>query len=805
MNQIQPDDSPSDMNDLKRKNIGKPADFLCDHELVTLCWRTLIHETTSIIIVVDDCLTIRQLYGKKFFPDSLNAPIGCSLLKYIAASYHDKAVHMLLDGSGEKTRRFELPMILTSAQEQWFDIYQQSLLCNDKVYGHFLFGVEITKQKACEERQLHLMQQLDLLQKTLESTDAFIFSLDTAYRYTSFNSQHALAMKKLCGCDIQIGDNFLEVIKKSGTYKKYKLNIDRSLQGEQFTAEAYVYLNEGELTNLSILHTPVKDQNGTISGTIISAKNITARKMVEDELRKHKENLEELVKIRTGQLMVSEERNRQLVSMSPDAVCVVLKEKVIFANESMRKFLKMNEQEKIIGQSILRFFPKENHEFVRELFNKVLMGNGPFPSFYNKIVASDGSSLANVEITGAAIFYHDLPTLQIIMRDITERILFQDQLQNTLKLESLGILAGGLAHDFNNFFAGLYNCFQLLKDAIPANSDLSECLEESTNVFNRARLLTQQLLTFSRGGAPQFESIAINELIIEAVNFALIESDCTTEFSIEKDLWQCTVDKNQIKQVIDNIIINARQAMPIGGMISVSASNEINPAVLPANECGNKRFVHITIADTGLGISKENCAKIFDPFFTTKRKGYGLGLTIVYSIIKKHRGFIQVESQNGKGTTIHIFLPASEQQNTAVTIKQKSPVPQDTRILIVDDEASIRISAQKILQNRGYHVDSAATSIEAITLFRNYFERNERFNVVIIDLILPETTNGVELLASLRQIDPDVVALVCSGYADDPVMIEPLKYGFLAALPKPYSLEALFSTVQKLLSVKISL
>jgi PAS domain S-box-containing protein len=382
----------------------------------------------------------------------------------------------------------------------------------------------------------------------------------------------------------------------------------------------------------------------------------------------------------------------------------------------------------------------------------------------------------------------------LVFRDITEKQKLLETSQRNLKLESLGILAGGIAHDFNNLMGGIFGCIDI---AITESKDsnVTQYLSKALNTMERARGLTQQLLTFAKGGAPVQKITLLFPLIQETAQFALSGSNVSCRYDIAKDLWPCIIDKNQICQVIDNIIINAQQAMPGGGTVEMSARNiSIGDKEHQLLQKGN--YVRISIKDQGIGISKKMLARIFDPFFTTKPKGHGLGLATCYSIINRHNGAIDVESVLDEGSTFHIYLLASPESvilDAATGVKHKG----SGRILIMDDEEIFRMYAAKFLTTLGYSVVCTEDGKETLDLFIEETKAGRPFAAIILDLIIPGGTGGKEIIVEIRKLNTEIPVFVVSGYAEDPVMAGPADYGFTDSLSKPFSMEELSEMLNK--------
>ena len=376
------------------------------------------------------------------------------------------------------------------------------------------------------------------------------------------------------------------------------------------------------------------------------------------------------------------------------------------------------------------------------------------------------------------------------------------EVQRAARLESLGELAGGIAHDFNNVLTGIigYTSLAMLDKA--AMTLVGDCLREIERGGRRARDLTQQLLTFAKGGDPLRVTVSLPALIHEATELVLHGSSVRCEYDVPPGLWSVSADRGQISQAIQNLMRNARQAMPRGGEIRVLLANDEIAAGAKAT-LAEGRYVRLSVTDNGEGISAENLPRVFDPYFSTKKSG-GLGLATVYSILKKHHGLIEVQSAPGKGTTFRIWLPAAEPAAPLPPPAQPATIspPVPLRVLLMDDEESIRHLGALVLRRMGFEATVAADGEGAIREFDNARNAGRPYDLVMLDLTIAGGLGGRETIEELRKKAPDILAIVSSGYSSDPVMANFRDYGFQAMVPKPYNIEQFTTTIERLLAEK---
>jgi PAS domain S-box-containing protein len=518
--------------------------------------------------------------------------------------------------------------------------------------------------------------------------------------------------------------------------------------------------------------------DGRVIGTVGCNWDISERKVVEQEL------------------MESEERYRMLVELSPDSVFIHREGRFVFMNTTGALLLGAERPEDLYGREVLDFVHPEFREKVRQRI-VTAHAHSKNPPIELVLLRTDEATVP-VEMVSVHFRHRNVDLMLAVARDISERKRMQDELVKAQRLESLGVLAGGIAHDFNNILTGILGNISLLLHQLGPSSDFANRLESCEKAAIRASELTQQLLTFARGGVPVRKLMDPRTLIRESATFVLRGSQIGCEIELAEDLWSIKADAGQINQVLHNILINAMHAMPNGGVVGITGVNEQvssgNLLHLPAGD-----YLRIDIKDQGCGIPQEDLPKIFDPYFSTKPEGTGLGLASVYSVVKKHGGAIDVSSTVGTGTIFTVFLPAvSGERPTETEAAGKNKLTGSGRILIMDDEQIIRDVATVILKSAGYHVESCTDGQEAVDRHRRRFGTVTAFDAVIMDLTVPGGMGGKEAARLILETDPNAVLIVSSGYSNDPVIANFRQYGFSGAVIKPFSVTTLVAEVQRL-------
>jgi signal transduction histidine kinase/ActR/RegA family two-component response regulator len=374
--------------------------------------------------------------------------------------------------------------------------------------------------------------------------------------------------------------------------------------------------------------------------------------------------------------------------------------------------------------------------------------------------------------------------VQVVLRDVTENKKLNEKLAQVQKLETIGVLAGGIAHDFNNILSGLWGYLELVRMNLIEGQPLVAAgrLEKATRVFQRARGLTKQLLTFSKGGAPVLEVQNLGPLLSEWVGFALSGATNSVELQVAPDLWPCHCDVQQIAQVVDNLLINARQASPEGSPLVVEAVNV---------EQEGRALVRISVVDQGPGVPPELREKIFEPFFSTKTNGTGLGLATSSSIAVKHRGWLTVEPGPTRGSRFSLFLPAATAPSPQSPPGTRAEFRGSGTVLVVDDEESIREAVGEFLTSMGFSVLLAANEREALDLCSGVWAQGQSVVLGVLDLTTTDGPGGIEICRKLRESGHPMVLIAMSGYSEELAGGSPLQAGFDGYLTKPFSIQEL--------------
>lgn len=491
-----------------------------------------------------------------------------------------------------------------------------------------------------------------------------------------------------------------------------------------------------------------------------------------------------------------EARYRDLVERANDGITVVQDGLLRYVNPRLAEMLGRTAEEMTGTSYALYIAPDELPEVVNRYERR--MRGEPVSTVYETVLLHRDGRRVLVELNAGVVMYEGRPADIVFVRDITERRHLEEELQRVRQLDSVGVLAGGIAHDFNNLLTGILGNVSLAKLYAAQQEEVREVLEKAEKACFRARDLSQQLLTFAQGGVPIRKLVSLTDLVRESAEFALRGSPVRPEFAIPPNLWAVEADEGQLSQVVQNLVLNARQAMPQGGVVRIACTNVVldSPSSLPLPA---GRYVRISVQDEGIGIPQEHLSRIFAPYFTTKQEGHGLGLATSFSIVRRHGGHITVESELGKGSRFDVYLPASERPAPQWE-EPPEPLRGQGRVLVMDDEEAVREALQAMLECLGYEVTSAQEGAEALEYYQAARDAGQPFHAVILDLTVPGGIGGKEAAAEFLRLDPEARLIVSSGYSNDPILAEHAQHGFRGVLAKPYRLEDLAEVLQKVLA-----
>jgi two-component system cell cycle sensor histidine kinase/response regulator CckA len=632
--------------------------------------------------------------------------------------------------------------------------------------------VELESAAAAREQELAALRQgVDSYRGLLDSVSDAIYVLDRAGTFLAVNDgavqmygrpREWLVGKSPASVSAPGRNDMAEVAEKVG---------------KAYDGEAQQLYFWGERSSGEPFLKNVRLYAGTYFGErviIAVAQDITEEKAAEERLRE------------------SEERYRLLTQTSPNSITVVDPAgNVLMSNQRALDVFQHPDNRPLVGVSVLEWVAPEERDKAARALQSVLEG-GTLSDFEVTLLRSGGDRFSALVNASLVRDRDGLPQFVIVVStDITERRNAEIERLHTQKLESIGVLAGGIAHDFNNLLQGVFGYVSLAKMNIDRPEVAAAMIEQAEHAITTSVNLTGQLLTFAKGGSPVKKPTVVAPVIDDAARFALSGSRSNYDCTIAQGLWKVEADEGQLAQVIQNIVLNASEAMPDGGTVKIDARNStVAPGTRPSLPAGG-RFIQISIRDTGIGIPEQHLSRIFDPYFTTKHTGSGLGLATSYSIIRNHNGAIEVASTPGAGSTFTIYVPAGQTESASEVRSPGANSDWKGRILVMDDEEIVRSVALNMLRHLGHEAVAAQNGEEAIEKFKDADSAGRPFDVVILDLTVKGGMGGDQAVAALLKIDPLLKAVVSSGYADNQVVSDFAAHGFTAALNKPYKLERL--------------
>jgi PAS domain S-box-containing protein len=532
-----------------------------------------------------------------------------------------------------------------------------------------------------------------------------------------------------------------------------------------------------------------------------------------DEILHYRDHLEEQVVTRTEDLSreiaqrreveqalrLNEERLRMIIEQAPLGIIVWDTTFCVVHWNPMAERIFGYSASEADGLSAARLLPEEVRVYLDKIWRKLLASPAGVRSS-NRNLRRNGESI-NCDWFNTPIYdgAGGVVGALSLVQDATERIRTEEEGLKLKKLESTGVLAGGIAHDFNNILTAILGSINLALLDSQLSDKTRRLLSAAEKASLRAKDLTQQLLTFAKGGEPIRKSTSLAELIEDSATFVLSGSNVSSQFLVPDHLWPALIDSGQISQVIQNIVLNARHAMPGGGRVVISCTNVGAGSERSTMLDPETHYVRIAISDSGIGIPSHLLDKIFDPYFTTKQEGSGLGLAITLSIVNKHHGYILVNSIPGQGTEFIIYLPAADTADIRKQPTVFTTPAQALRVLVMDDEDMVRDILASMLHSLGHQVMTAADGREAVDLLQESQRQGKSIDLAIVDLTIPGGMGGLETLEHLRRVDPNLPVVVASGYSNDPVMASFRSFGFNGTVAKPFVLAQLAEAINSAL------
>lgn len=586
--------------------------------------------------------------------------------------------------------------------------------------------------------------------------------------------------------------------------------------------ETSLITKEGTQIPVSLSWAMTRSKDGQTLGVTFVGRDITERLRFQESLKQARDELQERVEEQTKELTVANKMLRDeiaermkaeeeladdkeylsvtLASIADGVIATDRDGRIVLINRIACELTGYSRDEaaSLPVEEVFRVLDESSREPLDAPLQDIVEGGEAATLREGALLLSRDGSSREVAFSGAPIRFQSgkVRGMVLVVRDISERRKLEERLFKNRKLESVSVLAAGIAHDFNNILTGIMTSLFVARTQVSSDSETYQLLSEAEQSAFRASSLTKQLLTFGKGSTPVRQRMAIRDLLAEVAGFCLSGAQVDYDLTVDDDVYEVELDRGQIDQALSSIVVNAEEAMPEGGTVRIGAANltvrrEDGLPVRPG------RYVLVTIADQGPGIPEADLHRVFDPYYTTKANHNGLGLTTAHAIVSRHDGCLDVESSEGDGCTFRLYLPgvpAEKSEDFEETETYEDTVDDPVarrRVLFMDDEDYIRRTAAKLLEHLGYEAATASKGSEVVTMYREALDEARPFDAVILDLVVTGGSGARDTLAHLRELDPEVRAIVTSGYATDAILEEYEEHGFVAALTKPYTVHSM--------------
>ncbi|MFA6028532.1 MAG: PAS domain S-box protein [Elusimicrobiota bacterium] len=682
--------------------------------------------------------------------------------------------------TGKLPENFENPILTKAGRERIISWRNGILREGDRILGSVSYGIDITEQRAA-------MLALSRSERVLSATQRVAHIGSWEYDVVGKSSILSKEMYRLLGLDPSAPapsrEEQLGFVHPEDRPRLAEARRRAAEEGRDYEEQVRLLRPSGETGWLRTTGHAEKGPDGRVVRVYGTAQDVTAQVLVQESLRS------------------SEARYRKLAeALSDYAYSCLSREngpyRIDWVGGSFQRVAERPESELLRQGCWLPWVHPDDRARVAAVLARLRVGETADCEY--RLLRADGAERLLHDRMLCVAESGDETALRLYgaVRDVTETRKLEKEVLGLQKIESLGTLAGGIAHDFNNMLTGIMGNIAFAMAELP-KGEIREMLAEAESSARSAQSLTQQLLTFARGGKPVRKPFALKPMLIEAANFAVRGSNCVCSYELAPEVWAVDGDQGQLRQAVHNLILNAVQASPRGGEIVVSAGNaEIGGSSGLPLEAG--RYVRVKVRDAGTGIPPEHLERIFDPYFSTKEQGRGLGLSMVISVVRNHGGHVSVASQLGSGTEFTLHLPAAaaplDEEGSAAELPRGYG-----RVLVMEDDLAVGRVASRMLIRLGYEPALSLHGEEALAALETARATNRPFRAVVMDLVIPGKMGGKEAIARLRAVDRDIKVVVASGYSGDAVLADYKDYGFDAALSKPFKIETLAAILQKLL------